>query len=104
MVTVLNTASISAYCPEGSPGKQAARMSSRGLRPRLVTGNEKAKDAWSRRKDWGVERPRESRVVLSVGASEDRARPKRLAGESVQGIPQTCVQTQLSDLAITLAL
>ena len=96
--------SISAYCPEGSPGKQAARMSSRGLRPRLVTGNEKPKDAWSRRKDWEVERPRERGVVLSTGASEDRARPKRLAGASVQGFPQTCVQTQLSDLAITLAL
>ena len=98
------TVSISAYCPEGSPGKQAARMSSRGLRPRLVTGNEKPKDAWSRRKDWDVERPRERGVVLSTGASEDRAKPKRLAGASLQGFPQTCVQTQLSDLAITLAL
>lgn len=43
-------------------------------------------------------------MVLFLGTSEDRARPKRLAGASVQGISQTCVQTQLSDLAITLAL
>lgn len=41
--------------------------------------------------------------MLFTGASEDRARLKRLAGASVQGIPQTCVQTQLSDLAITLS-
>ena len=56
------------------------------------------------RRDWDVERPRERGVVLSTGASEDRAKPKRLAGASLQGFPQTCVQTQLSDLAITLAL
>ena len=36
---------------EGSPGKQVTRMM-RGQRPRLLSGNEKPKDAWSRRKDW----------------------------------------------------
>lgn len=76
----------------------------RGLRPRLVTGNEKPKGAWSRRKDWDVDRLRERGVMLFVGVSEDRARPNRLAGILVQSIPHTCVQTQLSDLAITLAL
>ena len=51
-----------------------------------------------------MERPRERGVMLFVGVSEDRARPDRLAGILVQSIPHTCVQTQLSDLAITLAL
>lgn len=51
----------------------------------------------------GVERPRERGVMLFFGVSEDRTRPNRLGGTLVQGIPQTCVQTQLSDSAISSA-
>lgn len=94
-----NIVSISGLLPfEGSRGKQPTRMV-RALRPRLVSGNEKLKDAWSRRKDWDVERPGER--GLFFGVSENGTRPNRLGGAWVQGLLQTCVQTRPSESAIS---